>query len=43
VENYAVRGQYERGWIFGEEVKGYREEEDVARFLHGDLRRAQAL
>jgi glucose-6-phosphate 1-dehydrogenase len=30
VENYAVRGQYERGWIFGEEVKGYREEEDVA-------------
>jgi glucose-6-phosphate 1-dehydrogenase len=26
----AVRGQYERGWVFGEEVKGYREEEDVA-------------
>jgi glucose-6-phosphate 1-dehydrogenase len=30
VEAYAVRGQYERGWIFGEEVKGYREEDDVA-------------
>jgi glucose-6-phosphate 1-dehydrogenase len=30
VDLYAVRGQYERGWIFGEEVKGYREEEDVA-------------
>jgi glucose-6-phosphate 1-dehydrogenase len=30
VENYAVRGQYTRGWIFGEEVPGYREEEDVA-------------
>jgi glucose-6-phosphate 1-dehydrogenase len=27
---YAVRGQYSRGWIFGEEVKGYREEKDVA-------------
>jgi glucose-6-phosphate 1-dehydrogenase len=26
----AVRGQYERGWIFGEEVEGYRGEEDVA-------------
>ena len=30
VESYAVRGQYARGWIFGEEVEGYREEEDVA-------------
>jgi glucose-6-phosphate 1-dehydrogenase len=30
VEAYAVRGQYARGWIFGEEVKGYREEDDVA-------------
>jgi glucose-6-phosphate 1-dehydrogenase len=29
-ENYAVRGQYERGWVFGDEVMGYREEEDVA-------------
>ncbi|MCA1687863.1 MAG: glucose-6-phosphate dehydrogenase, partial [Actinobacteria bacterium] len=27
---YAVRGQYARGWVFGEEVEGYREEEDVA-------------
>jgi glucose-6-phosphate 1-dehydrogenase len=27
---YAVRGQYESGWVFGEEVRGYREEEDVA-------------
>ncbi len=25
----AVRGQYYRGWIEGEKVKGYREEEDV--------------
>ena len=30
VDLYAVRGQYELGWVFGEEVKGYREEEDVA-------------
>lgn len=30
VEGCAVRGQYERGWIFGEEVEGYRGEEDVA-------------
>jgi glucose-6-phosphate 1-dehydrogenase len=30
VDLYAVRGQYTRGWVFGEEVKGYREEEDVA-------------
>ena len=27
---HAVRGQYERGWVWGEEVEGYREEEDVA-------------
>jgi glucose-6-phosphate 1-dehydrogenase len=27
---YAVRGQYARGWVFGEEVEGYREEKDVA-------------
>ncbi len=30
VESFAVRGQYERGWVWGEEVEGYREEEDVA-------------
>jgi glucose-6-phosphate 1-dehydrogenase len=30
VNLYAVRGQYERGWVFGEEVEGYRGEEDVA-------------
>ncbi|HJQ27977.1 MAG TPA: glucose-6-phosphate dehydrogenase [Rubrobacter sp.] len=29
VENYAVRGQYERGWVWGEEVSGYREEKNV--------------
>jgi glucose-6-phosphate 1-dehydrogenase len=29
VENYAVRGQYERGWVWGEEVPGYREEKNV--------------
>jgi glucose-6-phosphate 1-dehydrogenase len=29
VEGYAVRGQYERGWVWGEEVPGYREEDDV--------------
>jgi glucose-6-phosphate 1-dehydrogenase len=29
VDNYAVRGQYERGWVWGEEVPGYREEENV--------------
>ena len=30
VRNNAVRGQYESGWVWGEEVTGYREEEDVA-------------
>ena len=30
VDLYAVRAQCERGWIFGEDVKGYREEENVA-------------
>jgi glucose-6-phosphate 1-dehydrogenase len=30
VDLFAVRGQYTRGWIFGEEVPGYREEKDVA-------------
>jgi glucose-6-phosphate 1-dehydrogenase len=29
VESFAVRGQYERGWVWGEEVPGYREEENV--------------
>jgi glucose-6-phosphate 1-dehydrogenase len=29
VEHYAVRGQYERGWVWGEEVEGYREEKNV--------------
>ena len=30
VSRYAVRGQYARGWVWGEEVPGYREEEGVA-------------
>jgi len=30
VDLFGVRGQYTRGWVFGEEVKGYSEEEDVA-------------
>jgi glucose-6-phosphate 1-dehydrogenase len=30
VENYAVRGQYQRGWVWGKEVKGYHEEQNVA-------------
>jgi glucose-6-phosphate 1-dehydrogenase len=30
VDEYAVRGQYARGWVFGEEVPGYREEKNVA-------------
>ena len=29
VHEYAVRGQYSNGWIKGEQVKGYREEEKV--------------
>jgi glucose-6-phosphate 1-dehydrogenase len=29
VEDYAVRGQYTSGWVWGKEVNGYREEEDV--------------
>ncbi len=30
VDQYAVRGQYASGWVWGEEVDGYREEEKVA-------------
>jgi glucose-6-phosphate 1-dehydrogenase len=30
VSRYAVRGQYARGWVWGEEVPGYPEEEGVA-------------
>jgi glucose-6-phosphate 1-dehydrogenase len=30
VESYAVRGQYTWGWVWGEEVPGYREEKNVA-------------
>jgi glucose-6-phosphate 1-dehydrogenase len=30
VERFAVRGQYTRGWVWGEEVPGYREEKNVA-------------
>ncbi|HET6794208.1 MAG TPA: glucose-6-phosphate dehydrogenase [Acidimicrobiales bacterium] len=30
VPNAVVRGQYDRGWVEGEEVPGYREEEGVA-------------
>jgi glucose-6-phosphate 1-dehydrogenase len=30
VDLNAVRGQYTRGWVFGEEVEGYREGKDVA-------------
>ena len=29
LEHYAVRGQYTQGWLAGERVAGYREEEDV--------------
>ncbi len=29
VDDYAVRGQYTSGWVWGEEVEGYREEEEV--------------
>jgi glucose-6-phosphate 1-dehydrogenase len=29
-EEFAVRGQYTRGWVWGEEVPGYREEGEVA-------------
>ncbi|MGI8909700.1 MAG: glucose-6-phosphate dehydrogenase [Rubrobacteraceae bacterium] len=30
VGDVAVRGQYDDGWVFGEEARGYREEENVA-------------
>ena len=40
VSDYAVRGQYGAGWIGGEEVPGYVDEEGVPRRLaHRDLRR----
>ena len=29
VHNYAVRGQYSKGWIKGQKVPGYRQEKDV--------------
>lgn len=31
VSQYAVRGQYDAGWMEGKKVKAYREEEDVAK------------
>jgi glucose-6-phosphate 1-dehydrogenase len=34
VADYAVRGQYTRGWVGGEEVPGYKEEEGVAADSH---------
>ncbi len=30
VDKYAVRGQYDSGWVWGEKVPGYREEEEVS-------------
>ena len=30
METFAVRGQYEQGWLAGERVKGYRQEEGVS-------------
>ena len=30
VHNYAVRGQYDEGWVEGKKVIGYRQEKDVA-------------
>jgi glucose-6-phosphate 1-dehydrogenase len=30
VDDYAVRGQYASGWVWGEEVEGYRDEKNVA-------------
>jgi glucose-6-phosphate 1-dehydrogenase len=30
IKNYAVRGQYGQGWIEGNEVKGYRQEDSVS-------------
>ncbi len=29
LENHAIRGQYEQGWLAGERVPGYRDEKDV--------------
>ena len=41
---HVVRGQYGRGYVEGEEVPGYREEEGVAaRLADRDLRRREAL
>ncbi|MEO7522895.1 MAG: glucose-6-phosphate dehydrogenase [Ferruginibacter sp.] len=34
VHNFAVRGQYDSGWIEGEKVKAYRQEPDVAPESH---------
>ena len=31
VHSYAVRGQYDEGWVEGKKVKGYRQEKDVAK------------
>jgi glucose-6-phosphate 1-dehydrogenase len=30
IEDFAVRGQYTRGWVWGEEAPGYREEKNVS-------------
>jgi len=36
VSRYAVRGQYDEGWIEGQKVPGYREEQDVAKDSNTD-------
>ena len=41
VRSATASGQYGGGWVAGEEVPGYRKEEDIPRALHhGDVRRA---
>ena len=34
VHNFAVRGQYDEGWVDGKKVKGYRQETDVSPESH---------
>ena len=43
LETFAVRGQYEQGWLAGQRVVGYRQEDGVDPKLHDrDLRRRPA-
>ena len=42
LQDYAVRGQYDQGWLAGERVKSYLAEDNIARVAE-DMERADAV